>query len=352
MLGGEWTNQKMPAKNNQEPSNFNVMHKKFKKDHTLVLEHKRCIPNSNAVLKTDITNSEQLCNRVQMQTTSQTRDCPALTMFSSSESYRSTPSPDFVLSSSQTSSPLFAGFQQIAPIPKTLVAFSNYFQSHVDAKAPGLTMKTYVDHDYTQSPSPKSVTTLSCRSTSPSLEVETTITADRAPSDSGNSTMPDEINPLCMNDWYRDLLKTEFAPRFQEEMGLIMQSSALQKEQFLTVKMTELPSDIEYNPNKSRLRKIYENPSEAADRERNNLASRRSRFKKKIAQQITNMHLEFDRTENAQLYAIQSWIGNIVFELESKWLESGATSEELYELRHSCGFPQNQPETGQVSELY
>lgn len=99
---------------------------------------------------------------------------------------------------------------------------------------------------------------------------------------------------------------------------------------------------LEYNPNKSRLRKVYESPMEAAERERNNLASRKSRFKKKIAQQITNMHLEFDRSESADLYAMQNWMGQVIFELESNCLDRGITPECLADMRQQCGFLRNQ----------
>ncbi|XP_058819250.1 uncharacterized protein LOC131682077 [Topomyia yanbarensis] len=345
MIGGEWTD-KMATNDNQETSNCYTA---LKTNDTSVVEHTRHKFNQNTLFQNGFINGEQLCNRSQEEIAIQTSNSLDLSGYTSTVSYRSTPSPDFILSSSQTSSPLFAGFRQLAPIPQTTTVSTNYLQPNMDMT---MAMNTYADHDYTQSSSPTSVTTLSCRSTSPSLEAERVTTAGRAPSDSGNSTMPDEINPLCMNDWYRDLLKTEFSTRLKDEMSLIVQRSFIRKKQFVAVRTTELPSDLEYNPNKSRLRKTYENPSEAADRERNNLASRRSRFKKKISQQLTNIYLEFDRNENAQLYAMQNWIGRIVFELESKWLDNGATPEELYELRHHCGFPQNQPENGHVSELF
>lgn len=297
---------------------------------------------------------QQQLRNSNIQTARHIRGSPALSLYSSTESYRSTPSPDFTLGSCQTSSPLFVRFQQHA-LPKVVVSTDtvpplNYFHAIANVKATVKTEQSCNDHDYTFSPVSSSITS-ETRSASLTPELEP-IVNERASSDSGNSTIPDDINPLCMNDWYRDLLKAEFSERLKEEMDLILHRSDLRKEQFLTVKMSELPSGLEYNPNKSRLRKIYENPTEAADRERNNLASRRSRFKKKIAQQITNMHLEFDRDENAQLYAIQNWIGKIVFELESKWLDNGATSDELYELRHYCGFPQNQSDRGYVSAQY
>lgn len=155
--------------------------------------------------------------------------------------------------------------------------------------------------------------------------------------------MSDEINPLCMTDWYRDLLKPEYAQRLSTQLNIITNRSDFVKNKILTARIAELPESFDYYPNKSRLRKQYVDPDEAAERERNNLASRRSRFKKKRAQLILNMHLEYDRTENAHLYAMQSWIGKIIFQLETQWLERGATAEQMCQLRRDCGFPQTPP---------
>ncbi|XP_055548542.1 uncharacterized protein LOC129732075 [Wyeomyia smithii] len=291
----------------------------------------------------------------QLRSNPQISGSPAMSFYSSTESCRSTPSPDFALSTCHTSSPLCAVYQQGNPprlLPtKDTVPPLNYFHNIEDVKMAIKSEHSFPDHDYTFSSAPSTISS-DTRSVSRSPGLDRPVVDGRTSSDSGNSTMPDDINPLCMNDWYRDLLKTEYTERLQKEMATILHRSDVQKQQFLAAKMQELPSDLEYNPNKSRLRKVYDDPSEAADRERNNLASRRSRFKKKIAQQITNMHLEFDRNENAQLYVIQNWIGKIVFELESKWLDSGASPDELYELRHLCGFPQNPSDRGYASARY
>lgn len=312
---------------------------------------------ANVVYKAGYTNMQnehfynhQRNHALQMQAARhQARLSPAFSFFSSTESYRSTPSPDFALSASQTSSPVFMGFQQI-PASATMTSLQ-YYRPTGDTKPTISTEKTVAEHNYAISSASSATTEGRSNSLSPDLR-ERPNEGRRAPSDSGNSSMPDEISPLCMNDWYRDLLKNDFAGRLQQELGRIAHRSAFQKEQFLAARLPELPSDLEYNPNKSRLRKVYQDASEAAERERNNLASRKSRFKKKIAQQITNMHLEFDRNENAQLYAIQNWIGKVIFELESKWLDRGAPSDALCQLRQYCGFPQNQPDKGFLTEPF
>lgn len=255
-------------------------------------------------------------------------------MLSSMDGYPSTPSPDFALSLSQASSPLFTGYAQSPVEPPPL----RYFQPDPQ--------QTPTEHNYAVDSPQASPTTHSVPRTpepdSRPAAARTRIASD----DSGNSTIPDqqpdEINPLCMNDWFRDAVRPELAEKLHQALTTIEAKSAAQKHQYLSMRMNELPTDLEYNPNKSRLRKVYESPSEAAERERNNLASRKSRFKKKIAQQITNMHLEFDRNENADLYAMQNWMGQVIFELESLCLDSGMASECLLDLRQQCGFSRSQ----------
>lgn len=232
---------------------------------------------------------------------------------SSSGSVQRTPSPDFAPSASHTSSPL-----------------------PVHQQKP--------EHNYAVSSSASSSTD-TATSNDDGMRHRQQLRPRRAASDSGNSTMSDEINPLCMADWYRDHLKPEYAQRLNAQLEIITNRSDFVKNKILTARIAELPESFDYCPNKSRLRKQYVDPDEAAERERNNLASRRSRFKKKRAQLILNMHLEYDRTENAHLYAMQNWISKIIFQLESQWLERGATAEQMCQLRRDCGFPQTPPST-------
>lgn len=262
----------------------------------------------------------------------------ASSVFSSMDGYPSTPSPDFALSLSQTSSPLFMGYQQTPADPPPL----RYFQPATEVQSP-VSIKASTEHNYAVDSPSRSGTSPEARPELLTPEPDRKPARGRIPSDSGHSTIPepDEINPLCMNDWFRDAVRPEFAETLQQALTRIETKSAQQKEQYLEMRINELPTDLEYNPNKSRLRKVYESPTEAAERERNNLASRKSRFKKKIAQQITNMHLEFDRNENSDLYAMQNWMGQVIFELESLCLDNGLTSECLLELRRQCGFSQS-----------
>lgn len=94
----------------------------------------------------------------------------------------------------------------------------------------------------------------------------------------------------------------------------------------------------EYNPNKSRLRKQYNDPAQAEDRARNNLASRRSRYKKKIAAQVLSLNLDFEKEENRKLFKQETWMATIISELEEKLLQSGFEPIVIKNLRFECGF--------------
>lgn len=257
-------------------------------------------------------------------------------IFSSLDGYPSSPSPDFPLNLSRNPSPLFTGYHQTPADPPPL----QYFQQATVIQSP-VPVNASAEHNYAFDSPNLSTTAPEGRSKflfpGPGMK-------SAFPYDSGHSTLPEsnEINPLPMHDWFRNAVRPEIAEKIQIAHVKIGSKSAQQKDQYLTMRYTELPTDLEYNPNKSRLRKVYESPTVAADRERNNLASRKSRFKKKKAQLITNMHLEFDRSENIELYKMQNWMAQVIFNLESQCLDSGLTPEYLFDLRRECGFSYGQ----------
>ncbi|XP_062545792.1 uncharacterized protein LOC134212181 [Armigeres subalbatus] len=256
-------------------------------------------------------------------------------LVSSMDGYSSTPSPDLTLNGSQASSPLFAVYPQRPVDPPPL----RYFQFNNQQPPPDHAQRP--EHSYAVD-SPQSSPPISNSS-----EPENRPARARVTSDSGNSTVPSEtgeIGPVSMDDWFRIFQNHEIASKSQRVHLMIQARSAQRKEQYLSMRMPELPTDLEYNPNKSRLRKAYVSPTEAAERERNNLASRKSRFKKKIAQQITNMHLEFDRSENAELYAMQNFMSQIIYDLEAQCLDSGIAPIDMLNMRQAYGFTPSQHE--------
>ncbi|XP_035795792.1 uncharacterized protein LOC118468741 [Anopheles albimanus] len=165
--------------------------------------------------------------------------------------------------------------------------------------------------------------------------------AQLSPSDSGNSSIHDEIlqSGLIIQAWTRGSdISTGLPENVKIELHNILQTSLYNKECYTKEKMAEFPMDVGYHPNKSRLRKEYSNDAEAADRAKNNLASRRSRHKKKMVTQLMNISLEYDRQENRELFLQERWLTNFIFELEDKALQQGIDTQVLRKLRADCGF--------------
>ncbi|XP_058057932.1 uncharacterized protein LOC131208993 [Anopheles bellator] len=162
-----------------------------------------------------------------------------------------------------------------------------------------------------------------------------------SPSDSGNSSIHDEIlqSGLLIQAWTRgNDISEGLPPRVKRELQSILQMSLFNKEFYTKEKMSEFPMEVGYHPNKSRLRKEYLNDLEAADRAKNNLASRRSRHKKKMVNQLMNISLEFDRSENRHLYLQERWLTSLIYELEDKAMQKGVDAYMLRKLRADCGF--------------
>lgn len=138
--------------------------------------------------------------------------------------------------------------------------------------------------------------------------------------------------------WTNGDPRENLPPQVLYEFDRIVRDSSFVKEEFVKRKTTEFPIDTEYNPKKSRLRKEYANAEEAAGRAKNNLASRRSRYKKKVQTQLMNLSLAFDKDENRDLYLQEKWLKEMIADLEGKLLERNFDMDKLREIRASCGF--------------
>lgn len=236
-------------------------------------------------------------------------------------------------------SPDFTG--QVSP-----AAFPNYSHPHVDPpsllyfeannQAPNIVLKRERDDDVDLPQS--SLNT-------PEPEIQSTRT--RVASDSGNSTVPSETNgvePVYMDDWFHRSVDPDVNANLAEILSRIQIKSSLRKDEYMSMRKAELPTEMEYNPNKSRMRRTNLTEAEAAEREKNNLASRKSRFKKKIAIQVTNMSMEFDRIEIAEMQEMENWLLDVIDDLEKECLNSGVAPEEVLLLRQQCGINSDQPE--------
>lgn len=99
------------------------------------------------------------------------------------------------------------------------------------------------------------------------------------------------------------------------------------------------PVNYEYNPNKSRIRTNYSDPHIAEGRTANNIASRRSRQRKKFLTHVHQYSVDYDMDENFLLRKQEKWLRAIVINLENKVLNKKVHGEEaLFRLRKQCGF--------------
>lgn len=101
----------------------------------------------------------------------------------------------------------------------------------------------------------------------------------------------------------------------------------------------EFPVSYDYNPKKSRIRTNYSDPQIADDRTRNNVASRRSRQRKKFQVQMIQYSVDYDVDENFLLEKQEDWLRTIITGLEHKVMAADEENAKvLKKLRKQCGF--------------
>lgn len=241
----------------------------------------------------------------------------------SSRRYPPTPPPDYAVDVCLPSSQFFPNYAQRPLGPPPL----RYFEPEYAAPA-----RSSSEHNYAVQDSPAAVSVIQAPQSARA----------RNYSYSSTSTISDlnELNPICMNEWHQDAVGPEHIEKLKGTMATIKSTSSSERERHVEIRRTqELPTEMEpYNPNKSRLRKVYQSPVEQAEREKNNDASRKSRFRRKCENMTRQMYLDFDRDENAKFYRMQNWLGQVIFDLEEQCMDRGIPLESLVNARKQCGF--------------
>lgn len=188
-----------------------------------------------------------------------------------------------------------------------------------------------------RSSSEHSYAVVSSSASTSSTELDRKSVRESFSSDSNNSTVAD-LERLCMSAWFPETLQHEVAQMTKQMFDIIQAKSQRDKELYVASRAKELKDNSEYNPNKRRLHKDYKSAKEAADRKRNNEASRDSRLRKKAVQKADSMKLDFDRQENAGMYFLHNWIEQDVYDLESASFTIGETTDHISLLRKLYGF--------------
>lgn len=195
----------------------------------------------------------------------------------------------------------------------------------------------YVDHSYAAG---AANTTATCP-TSSTIQPEQSIDLNSFQFGGDTSSVTDDRSYILpapsLPTWVSGDPRQGLTPAVTAEFDKILRYSSHVKDEYMQRKAKESPMEFEYNPKKSRLRKVYKDPEEAAGRAKNNLASRKSRQKKKLQMQLLNFSLAFDREENRQLYAQERWMADVIADLEDKLLAKGYDAIAIRQLRAQCG---------------
>lgn len=169
--------------------------------------------------------------------------------------------------------------------------------------------------------------------------------ADRTPAKSPIAE-PGQVNSLCTDPWFAETVRPEVAQQVKEMFKTLQDKSDRDKKQYLESRAKELEVNEEYNPKKRRLSKDYKSDREAAERLKNNEASRGSRLKKKSELKATAITMDFHRQENADMYYLHNWIEQDVYNLETMNIDRGEPPENLFQLRRMYGFFPQQATAG------
>lgn len=154
-----------------------------------------------------------------------------------------------------------------------------------------------------------------------------------------NSHLPPLKLSAKTHQWVGDSLYNNIPSIAMSEYDKILQNSHKMKLEVIDALNKAFPVSYEYNPKKSRVRTNYSDPHLAEDRTKNNIASRRSRQRKKFLNHIHQCMLDYDNDENYLLQKQEKWLQEMILKLESRIVERNPNHDvKIYEFRKQCGF--------------
>lgn len=98
-----------------------------------------------------------------------------------------------------------------------------------------------------------------------------------------------------------------------------------------------VPKDYAYNPNKSHIVLDYDKITLMVIRLLNNVASRRSRYRKKFSNHVKLNCLKIDMDENLLLHKQQCLLQDIICKMECKMLDVVMNHDTMLTIRDKCG---------------
>lgn len=155
---------------------------------------------------------------------------------------------------------------------------------------------------------------------------------------SNNSLLPKLTIAPKINIWRGSSIYNNLPEVVMSEYDKMLRECHSLKVEVVDALNNEFPVSYDYNPKKSRVRTNYSDPQIADDRTRNNVASRRSRQRKKFQTQMIQYAVDYDLDENFLLAKQEKWLKGIIANLEQKIISDDGGIPKLKKLRKQCGF--------------
>ncbi|KAG5681075.1 hypothetical protein PVAND_010541 [Polypedilum vanderplanki] len=154
-----------------------------------------------------------------------------------------------------------------------------------------------------------------------------------------DSCMPELKISTKATNWAGISIYNNLPDIVMSEYDRILRESHEMKVETIRELNKEFPVSYDYNPKKSRIRTNYSDPVVADDRTKNNIASRRSRQRKKFLNHVLKYSVDYDEDENNLLKKQEKWLRGIISSLENKIIAKNPTDDQkLFKLRKQCGF--------------
>lgn len=133
-----------------------------------------------------------------------------------------------------------------------------------------------------------------------------------------------------------DTHSSRFGPEITNIFNQLMENSNLERNKFICYALCENPIFLNYNPNKSN--SIYrENYGRIEKRNKNNVASRISRFKRKRQYQMSSITSEYLEGSNETLSTELNEMASIIRQREVELEQKFNSTEYVVQLREKCG---------------
>lgn len=161
-------------------------------------------------------------------------------------------------------------------------------------------------------------------------------------SDHENDSSKTKLNKLVaapmIENWCGSSIYNNLPELVMTEYDKILRESHSLKVEVITKLNSEYPVSYDFNPKKSRVRTNYLDRKVAESRTLNNIASRRSRQRKKFQTQMIQYSVDYDKDENFLLAKQEKWLRGIIEKLEQKAITSENGYVKIKKLRKQCGF--------------